>query len=136
MKTPRVLVVDDDKATLELTKFVLEAAGLVVESTTDSINAILLISDFQPDLILMDIQMPGLDGLELSRQLKSEQTMRHIVVVAFTAFAMKGDEAKLRAAGFDGYIAKPFDVASFAQTVLSHACRPGDSRMQANLGLP
>jgi two-component system, cell cycle response regulator DivK len=117
----RVLVVDDNEATLELTRFVLEAAGFLVESTTDSVNAILLISTLRPDLILMDIQMPGLDGLELTRRVKADHSLRHIVVVAFTAFAMKGDEAKMRAAGCDGYIAKPFDVASFAQTVRSHA---------------
>lgn len=121
MSALRILVVDDNEATLELTRFVLEAAGFVVESTTDSVNAILLISTLRPDVILMDIQMPGLDGLALTRQVKADHSLRHIVVVAFTAFAMKGDEAKMRAAGCDGYIAKPFDVASFAQTVRSHA---------------
>ena len=113
----RVLIVDDHPATVELTKFVLDAAGFVVESTTDASHAMLLIAAFRPDLILMDIQMPGIDGLELTRRLKAEPSMRHIVVVAFTAFAMKGDEARMRAAGCDGYIAKPFDVASFAATV-------------------
>lgn len=132
MSALRVLVVDDNEATLELTRFVLEAAGFVVESTTDSINAILLISTLRPDLILMDIQMPGLDGLELTRKVKADHSLRHIVVIAFTAFAMKGDEAKMRAAGCDGYIAKPFDVASFAQTVRSHARRANDMQTQAN----
>ncbi len=122
----RVLVVDDDPATVELARFVLAAAGFVVESTTDSNNAMLLISAFQPDLILMDIQMPGMDGLELTRQLKAAPSMRHIVVVAFTAFAMKGDEARMRAAGCEGYIAKPFDVASFAATVGSLFRTRGD----------
>ena len=116
----RVLVVDDNLATVELTSFVLGAAGFVVESTTDALNAIFLIANFQPELILMDIQMPGIDGLELTRQLKADPSMRHIVVVAFTAFAMKGDEAKMRAAGCDGYIAKPIDVSSFAATVRSY----------------
>jgi CheY-like chemotaxis protein len=128
----RVLVVDDDEATLELTRFVLAAAGFVVESTTDSINAHLLISTFRPDLILMDIHMPGLDGLELTRQVKADASMRHIVVVAFTAFAMKGDEAKMRLAGCDGYIAKPFDVASFAQRVRSYVDGPGGGRVLVN----
>jgi two-component system, cell cycle response regulator DivK len=116
----RVLVVDDNVATVDLTRFVLDAAAFVVEATTDATNVIFLISNFRPDLILMDIQMPGIDGLELTRQLKKEPSMSHIVVLAFTAFAMKGDEAKMRAAGCDGYIAKPFDVASFAATVRSH----------------
>ena len=121
----RVLVVDDDAATVELTRFVLAAAGFVVESTTDSTNAMFLISTFQPDLILMDIQMPTIDGLELTRLLKADPSMQHIVVVAFTAFAMKGDEVRMRASGCDGYIAKPFDVASFAETVRSYARRCG-----------
>ena len=130
MSALRVLVVDDHLATVELTSFVLGAAGFVVESTTDAVNAIFLISNFGPDLILMDIQMPGIDGLELTRQLKAEPSMRHIVVVAFTAFAMKGDEARMRAAGCDGYIAKPFDVGSFAQTVRSYipACSGKEAR--------
>ena len=117
MNAPRILVVDDHVATVELTRFLLAAAAFVVESTTDATNVMLLISAFQPDLILMDIQMPSINGLELTRQLKAQPAMHHIVVVAFTAFAMKGDEAKMRAAGCDGYIAKPFEVASFAQTV-------------------
>ncbi|MEQ1685175.1 MAG: response regulator [Burkholderiaceae bacterium] len=120
MSAPRVLIVDDHLATVELTNFVLGAAGFVVESTTDATNALFLISTFAPELILMDIQMPGIDGLALTRQVKAEPSMQHIAVVAFTAFAMKGDEARMRAAGCDGYIAKPFDVGSFAQTVRSH----------------
>ncbi len=130
MSALRVLVVDDSEATLELTRFVLAADEFVVESTTDSVNAYFLISNFQPDLILMDIQMPGLDGLELTRRVKADPEMQHIVVVAFTAFAMQGDEAKMRAAGCDGYIAKPFDVATFAQRVLSYAREPVDHRFQ------
>ncbi len=121
MRALRVLVVDDNVATVDLARFVLDAAAFVVEATTDSTNAMLLIATFRPDLILMDIQMPGLGGLELTRQLKADPAMRHIVVVAFTAFAMKGDEVKMGAAGCDGYIAKPFDVATFAETVRSHA---------------
>ena len=124
MSTPRVLVVDDNAATVELTRFILTAASFVVESTTDANHALLLIAAFQPDLILMDIQMPDINGLELTRQLKAQPAMQHIVVVAFTAFAMKGDEAKMRAAGCDGYIAKPFDVASFAATVRGYLQRP------------
>lgn len=131
MRALRVLVVDDHLATVELTSFVLVAAGFVVESTTDATNALFLISNFDPDLIMMDIQMPGIDGLELTRQLKAEPSMRHIVVVAFTAFAMKGDEARMRAAGCDGYIAKPFDVTSFAATVRSYIAARNGAQTQA-----
>ena len=128
MSAPRVLVVDDHAATVELTRFILAAAAFVVESTTDANHAMLLIEAFEPDLILMDIQMPGINGLDLTRQLKAQPAMQHIVVVAFTAFAMKGDEAKLRAAGCDGYIAKPFDVASFADTVRAYLQEPAAQR--------
>ena len=131
MSTARVLIVDDNLATLELTKFVLDAAGCVVESTSDAMNAMLLIATFKPDLILMDIQMPGIDGLELTRRLKAEASMHHIVVVAFTAFAMKGDEAKMRAAGCDGYIPKPIEVASFGATVQSYLQPRADARTRA-----
>lgn len=133
MSTPRVLIVADKLATLELAKFVLDAAGSVVESTSDATNAIFPIATFKPDLILMDIQMPAIDGLELTRRLKAEASMQHIVVVAFTAFAMKGDEARMRAAGCDGYIAMPFDVASFGATVRSYlAPRAGQKTNAAN----
>ena len=126
MSTPRVLIVDDNLATLELTKFLLDAAGFMVESTSDATNAMLLIAAFKPELILMDIQMPGIDGLELTRRLRAEASMQHIIVVAFTAFAMKGDEAKMRAAGCDGYIAKPIDVVSFGATVRSYLLKNRD----------
>ena len=124
MSKARVLIVDDDLATIMLAKFVLSAASFVVESTSDPMHAILLISAFKPDLILMDIQMPEMGGLELTRRLKADPLLRHIVVVAFTAFAMKGDEARMRAAGCDGYIAKPFDVVSFAAAVRSYVAKP------------
>jgi len=75
---------------------------------------------FEPDLILMDIQMPGMDGLELTRLLKADARTRPIVIVAFTAYAMKGDEAKFRAAGCDGYLSKPIDVATFAEQVRAY----------------
>jgi len=118
-------------STVELTSFVLGAAGFVVEATTDASNALFLISTFGPDLILMDILMPGIDGLELTRQVKAEPAMRHIVVVASTAFAMKGDEARMRAAGCDGCIAKSFDVGSFVEQVRSYT--PACSSRQTQL---
>ncbi len=73
-----------------------------------------------PDLILMDIQMPGMNGLELTRLVKADPRYRHIVVIAFTAYSMKGDEMRMRAAGCDGYITKPIEVATFSQLVFSH----------------
>ena len=114
---PRVLVVDDNALNIELVTFVLGHDGFTVACATDAADALQQIPEFRPELILMDIQMPGADGLELTRRLKADTATRHIVIVAFTAYAMKGDEAKLLAGGCDGYLSKPIDVASFAATV-------------------
>ena len=113
----RVLVVDDNALNIELVVFVLSDDGFTVASATDAADAQRQIPVFRPDLILMDIQMPGVDGLELTRRLKANPATRHIFIVAFTAYAMKGDEAKLLAGGCDGYLSKPIDVASFAATL-------------------
>jgi two-component system cell cycle response regulator DivK len=113
----RVLIVDDNALNIELAAFVLEAAGFIVDVAMDATQVRPRIDAARPDLILMDIQLPGVDGLEVTRQLKSDPATQGIAVAAFTAFAMKGDEAKMRAAGCDGYIAKPIDVRTFASQV-------------------
>jgi len=117
MNAPRVLVVDDNALNTELATFVLEEAGFVVASTAAAADVRTQIVDFRPDLILMDIRLAGTDGLALTRELKADPVGQGVCIVAFTAFAMKGDEAKMRAAGCDGYIAKPIDVATFAKQV-------------------
>lgn len=117
---PRVLVVDDNLINNELVRFVLEAGGLEVDVAVDAARALETLAVQPPDLVLMDIQMPGMSGLELTRRLKADSATRRIPVVAFTAYAMKGDEARLRDAGCDGYISKPIDVATFAQSVKRH----------------
>jgi two-component system cell cycle response regulator DivK len=113
----KVLIVDDNALNIELAAFVLEAAGFAVDVATDATQVRPRIDVSRPDLVLMDIQLPGVDGLEVTRQLKADPATRGIAVAAFTAFAMKGDEARMRAAGCDGYIAKPIDVATFAHQV-------------------
>ena len=117
MNLTRVMVVDDNEMFIEMARFVLTAAAYVVETASDASHALAQIPVFRPDLILMDIQMPVMDGIELTRRLKADPATRHIVVVAFTAYAVKGDELPLRAAGFDGYIAKPVDVMTLAAQV-------------------
>lgn len=124
MTFPRILIVDDNRLNLELASFILDNGEYVVASAESGIKALDLIPIFKPDLVLMDIQMPDIDGLELTRQLKSNPSTRHIVIVAFTAYAMKGDEMRMRAAGCDGYIAKPIDVATFATRVRSYVDAP------------
>ena len=120
MSAPRVLVVDDNVLNVELASYVLGADGFEVAAATDAMQALAELPKFDPVLVLMDIQMPGMDGVALTRRLKGDAATRHIVVVAFTAYAMKGDEAKLREAGCDGYISKPIDVKTFAARVRQH----------------
>jgi two-component system cell cycle response regulator DivK len=119
MTPARLLIVDDETTNIELARFVLEADGFIVDSAADAQQALAAIAVCRPDLVLMDIQLPGTDGLALTRHLKRDPATRQIVVVAFTAYAMKGDEARMHAAGCDGYIAKPIEVASFAARVRS-----------------
>jgi CheY-like chemotaxis protein len=125
---PRVLIVDDNPLNIMLANAVLEPAGFLVESAVDADEAMARISTFLPELILMDIQLPGVDGLTLTGRLKADPATRHIVIIAFTAYAMKDDEARLLAGGCDGYIAKPINVATFAQTVRGYWGAAADAR--------
>ena len=104
---PKVLIVEDNPANMTLATFLVQTAGHTVISATDAEAGLTLARAEQPDLILMDIQLPGMDGLEAARQLKRDDATRAIPVIALTALAMKGDEERIRAAGCDGYIAKP-----------------------------
>ena len=114
---PRVLIVDDNELNLTLARLVLLAEGFDVALAENAVVARQQVASFRPDLILMDIQMPGMDGLALTQLLKADASTRHIHVVAFTAFAMRGDEARMRAAGCDGYLSKPIDVKRFGAQV-------------------
>lgn len=104
-----VLVVDDVATHLKLARVVLAAAGYRVALASDADEALAAISADPPRLVLMDIRLPGVDGLELTRRLKADPTTRAIVVIAVTAYAMKGDEERMLAAGCDGYLAKPLE---------------------------
>jgi len=117
MGKTRVQVVDDNEMFIEMAKFVLTQAGYEVETASDAEIAISKIPVFQPDLILMDIQMPVIDGIELTKRLKADPATQDITVVAFTAYASKGDALGLKAAGFDGYIGKPVNVMTLAAEV-------------------
>ena len=110
MNSTRILIVDDNPLFLELATAALLAADYAVQTAPDAAFALLQIPVFRPDLILMDVQMPGMDGIELTRRLKADPVTQHIVIVAFTAFALRGDAVKLQAAGFNGYIGKPLNV--------------------------
>jgi two-component system, cell cycle response regulator DivK len=114
MVQTRVLVVDDNEAFIEMTKFVLSEAGHLVDAASDAGSALSMIPVFLPDVILMDIQMPMVNGIELTKRLKANPATRNIPVIAFTAHASKGDEHELKATGFDGYIGKPVNVTTLA----------------------
>jgi len=117
MKPPRLLIVDDNAMNVTIAEVVLRADGFEVDSAADAVDARQRVATFLPDLILMDIQMPVVDGVMLTREFKANPATRHIVIIAFTSFAMRGDEAKLRAAGCDGYLSKPIEVKKFAAQV-------------------
>ena len=113
----KILVVEDNPTNMTLAVFLLESKGHTVLTATDAEAGLALARDEHPHLILMDIQLPGIDGLEATQQLKSDELTRAIPVIALTALAMKGDEERIRAAGCDAYIAKPMAYKEFLATV-------------------
>jgi two-component system, cell cycle response regulator DivK len=113
----KVLIVEDNDLNMKLFNDLLEAHGYATLQTKDGVEALRLARQHRPDLILMDIQLPEISGLEVTKWLKEDETLRAIPVIAVTAFAMKGDEEKIRDGGCEAYIAKPISVASFLRTV-------------------
>lgn len=105
-----ILVVDDNDWNLELVRDLLVGHGYSVRVAGNANDAIAVMHDFRPRLILMDIQLPGMDGLTLTRMLKANPSMRDICIVGLTAYAMAGDEERILAAGCDGFLAKPLDT--------------------------
>ena len=114
---PRVLIVEDNPINMKLAADVLEADGMRVERAADAEAAEALLRSLEPDLILTDIALPGMDGLSFVRQCKADARLRHIPIVALTAFAMKDDDLKALAAGCAGYITKPIQTRQFAEQV-------------------
>jgi CheY-like chemotaxis protein len=112
-----ILIVDDNAINLRLAAEVLRHAGFSVLKATDAEKALEMLRFFVPDVILMDIALPGMDGLSLTRLLKADARLREVPVVALTASAMKGDEQRALDAGCDGYIAKPIDTRRLAEQV-------------------
>jgi two-component system cell cycle response regulator DivK len=112
-----VLIVEDNDLNMKLFHDLLEAHGYATIQTKDGMEAMKLAREHRPDLILMDIQLPEISGLEVTKWLKEDPDLRRIPVVAVTAFAMKGDEEKIRQGGCEAYIAKPISVVKFLETV-------------------
>jgi CheY-like chemotaxis protein len=113
----RILIVDDNPTNLKLASDVLEAAGFAIERASDAEQAQTVLGSILPDLVLMDIGLPGMDGLALTRKLKIDARLMHVPVVALTAFAMKGDDRKALDAGCAGYITKPIETRKLAEQV-------------------
>jgi two-component system cell cycle response regulator DivK len=113
----RVLIVEDNELNMKLFNDLLDAHGYETLQTRDGLEALNLAREHRPDLILMDIQLPEVSGLEITKWLKEDESLRAIPVVAVTAFAMKGDEEKIREGGCEAYIAKPISVDGFLSTV-------------------
>jgi two-component system cell cycle response regulator DivK len=113
----RVLVVEDNPANMKLATFLLESAGHAVLNAGDAETGVSVARTEQPDLVLMDVQLPGMDGLQATALLKGDASTRAIPVIALTALAMKGDEERIRAAGCDGYISKPLNYRDFLAAV-------------------
>jgi two-component system, cell cycle response regulator DivK len=122
-----VLIVEDNDKNLELVQDILEFRGFRTLAASNGRQAIELARTHLPDVVLMDIQLPDLDGVSAFRQLRSEPATRQIPVVALTAFAMEDDRGRFLAAGFDGYVAKPIDVRTLPDTVLAY-CQPARPR--------
>jgi len=119
MDPESILAIDDNPANLKLIRVLLSGEGFEIRTAADAEAALVLLQTHHPQLILMDLQLPGMDGLELTRRLKASPQTRAICIVALTAYAMKGDEEKARAAGCDGYITKPIDTRTLPSVIRS-----------------
>ena len=117
MRAESILVVDDNIDNLDLSRILLECEGWDVRVAEDAQVALSMLETYHPRLILMDVQLPGMDGLELTRRLRAQPAFEDVIIVALTAYAMRGDEENARASGCNGYITKPIDTRTFAETV-------------------
>lgn len=127
MSGKRILIVDDNATNLKLVAYLMNANGYIVDTALEAQAAIAAIQAHHPDVILMDIQLPGIDGLELTRRLKADPKTRDIVIVAVTAYAMKGDQDKAFAAGCDDYITKPINTRALPETIARHLANRGET---------
>lgn len=110
MAGEKILIVDDNATNLKLARVLLVGEGFFVHVAANAEEAMECLKSFRPELILMDIQLPGMDGLELTKRIKADPSTQEIIILALTAYAMKGDDEKAFAAGCDGYVTKPIDT--------------------------
>ena len=120
MANEAILIVDDNPVNMKLVRILLTGEGYDARTASDAGEALEVLKEFSPRLILMDIQLPGMDGLELTRRLKADPVTRDIKILGLTAYAMKGDEEKILAAGCDGYVSKPIDTRTLPELILHY----------------
>lgn len=120
----KVLIVEDNELNMKLFHDLLDSQGYETLQTREGLQAMALARLHMPDLILMDIQLPEISGLEVTKWLKDDEELAHIPVIAVTAFAMKGDEERIRQGGCEAYISKPISVMHFLETVRKHLGAP------------
>ncbi len=117
MEKKKILIVEDNELNLKLFRDLLSAHGYDTAETKEGLEAMSLARSFKPNLILMDIQLPEISGLDITKSIKADQELKHIPIVAVTAFAMKDDEEKILRAGCQAYISKPISIGPFLHTV-------------------
>lgn len=115
-----ILIVEDNPLNMELARDLLETRGYLVREATTAQEGIDAIHSHKPDLVLMDVQLPGMDGLTATRLLRQDNTLTDLIIVALTAHAMKGDEEKVLQAGCNGYISKPIDTRQFTTQIAGY----------------
>jgi len=124
MMSKKVLIVEDNELNMKLFHDLLDSQGYQTFQTREGLQAMALARQHMPDLILMDIQLPEISGLEVTKWLKDDEELAHIPIIAVTAFAMKGDEERIRQGGCEAYISKPISVMPFLETVRKHLGTP------------
>ena len=132
MANEPILVVDDNPLNLKLARLLLEMEGYQVRTAEHAPSALAVLESFHPRLILMDIQLPGMDGLELTKRLRANPSLDDVIILALTAYAMEADEQKALDAGCDGYIAKPLDTRGLPGVVRAYLDGPIRERRHAS----
>lgn len=128
--TKTVLIVEDNELNMKLFRDLLEAHGIATIETRNGMEVLEIARAKKPDLILMDIQLPEVSGLDVTKWLKGDEALKSIPVIAVTAFAMKGDEEKIRQGGCEDYISKPISVSRFLEVIQTYLAKPGAEATQ------
>ena len=131
--TKTVLIVEDNELNMKLFRDLLEAHGIATIETRSGMEVLDIARAQKPDLVLMDIQLPEVSGLDVTKWLKNDEALKSIPVIAVTAFAMKGDEEKIRQGGCEAYISKPISVTRFLETIQTYLNKPKEEPLQADV---